>query len=86
MTSDPLVVALREFVGQQGPVQIARHPVTAPAIADWCDAIGDANPSYTDERFAGGSRHRGLVAPPATLDIWDRAGLPAQSAGRAQRR
>jgi uncharacterized OB-fold protein len=82
MTSDPLVVALREFVGQQGPVQIARHPVTAPAIADWCDAIGDANPSYTDERFAGGSRHRGLVAPPATLDIWDRAGLPAQSAGR----
>jgi uncharacterized OB-fold protein len=81
MTSDELVATLRAFVGEQGPVQVARHPVNAPAIADWCDAIGDANPSYTDESFAASSRHGGLVAPPATLDIWDRGGLPSQSPG-----
>jgi uncharacterized protein len=80
MTSDELVATLRGFVGEQGPVQVARHPVNEPAIADWCDAIGDANPSYTNESFAASSRHGGLVAPPATLDIWDRGGLPAQSA------
>lgn len=81
MTSDDLVAAMRGHVGAQGPVHVARHPVSAAAIADWCDAIGDRNPSYCDPAFAAGARHGGLVAPPATLDIWDRAGLPAQSPG-----
>ena len=61
---------------------MARHPVTAAAIADWCDAIGDANPCYLDEEAAAKSRHGGVVAPPATLDIWDRPGLPAQPGWR----
>jgi hypothetical protein len=69
MTSEDLVAALREHVGVKGPVQTARHPVNTPAIADWCDAIGDESPRYA----------AGDVAPPATLDIWDRPGLPAQS-------
>jgi uncharacterized OB-fold protein len=78
MPADDLLSRLRAHVGVQGPVQVARHPVTAPAIADWCDAIGDGNPLYLDEEVAAKSRHGGLVAPPATLDIWDRPGLPAQ--------
>jgi uncharacterized OB-fold protein len=69
---------LRALVGTKGPVQAARHPVTVPAIADWCDAIGDTNPLYVDEEAAAKSRHGGIVAPPATLDIWDRPGLPGQ--------
>jgi uncharacterized OB-fold protein/acyl dehydratase len=76
--SGELVARLRALVGRQGPPQQARHPVNAPAIADWCDAIGDGNPVYLDEEAAAKSRHGGLVAPPATLDIWDRPGLPAQ--------
>ena len=76
--TDDLLAQLRAYVGQQGPVQRARHPVNAPAIADWCDAMGDGNPVYTDEEAAAKSRHGGLVAPPASLDIWDRPGLPAQ--------
>jgi uncharacterized OB-fold protein/acyl dehydratase len=78
MPADDLLTRLRALVGQQGPVQGARHPVNLPAIADWCDAMGDANPVYTDEEAAAKSRHGGIVAPPATLDIWDRPGLPAQ--------
>jgi uncharacterized OB-fold protein/acyl dehydratase len=69
---------LRAQVGTQGPPQAARHPITATAIADWCDAMGDGNPVYLDEEAAAKSRHGGIVAPPATLDIWDRPGLPAQ--------
>jgi uncharacterized protein len=69
---------LRAQVGIQGPPQTARHPVNIPAIADWCDAMGDGNPVYLDEESAAKSRHGGIVAPPATLDIWDRPGLPAQ--------
>jgi uncharacterized OB-fold protein len=44
-------------------------------IAHWCDAMGDANPCYTDSDFAASSVHGGIVAPPAMLDVWDRPGL-----------
>jgi uncharacterized OB-fold protein len=40
--------------------------------------MGELNPLYLDEEAAAKSRHGGLVAPPATLDIWDRPGLPGQ--------
>src|SRR4051794_33269810 len=82
MSADDLLAQLRSHVGAEMPMNAARHPVNAPAIADWCDAMGDTNPCYTDEDFAAKSRHGGLVAPPATLDIWDRPGLPGQYAGR----
>jgi uncharacterized protein len=82
-SSDPLFAQLRALVGSRGPVQTARHPITTAAIADWCDAIGDGNPLYLDEEAAAKSRHGGIVAPPATLDIWDRPGLPAQARFRA---
>jgi uncharacterized protein len=78
MPADDLVSRLRRHVGERGPVQTARHPVNVPAIGDWCDAIGDGNPVYADEEAAAKSRHAGIVAPPATLDIWDRPGLPGQ--------
>ena len=78
MTADDLATTLRGYVGSQGPVQVARHPVNEAAIADWCDAIGEANPIYTSQTAASKSVHGGIVAPPATLDIWDRPGLPAQ--------
>ena len=79
MSADDFLAQLREHVGAQSPRTTARHPVSGTGIADWCDAIGDANPLYLDEEAAAKSRHGGLVAPPATLDIWDRPGLPAQA-------
>ena len=78
MPADDFLAQLRAHVGAQGPRQSARHPITGTGIADWCDAIGDGNPLYLDEETAAKSRHGGLVAPPATLDIWDRPGLPGQ--------
>jgi uncharacterized protein len=76
--SEDLLARMRALVGSQSEPRSARHPVGLPAIADWCDAMGDANPCYTDADFAASSVHGELVAPPATLDIWTRPGLPAQ--------
>ncbi len=73
--SDELYERLRAGVGAAGAPHVARHPVNEPAIADWCDAMGDENPCYTDPDYAATSVHGGLVAPPATLDVWDRGGL-----------
>ncbi len=58
-----------------------RDPVNLPAIRNWTDAIGDANPVYTDAAFAAASVHGGLVAPPAMLQVWTMPGLPANAAG-----
>ena len=79
MSSEDLLARLREVVGQTSEPSTARHAIGTAAIADWCDAMGDDNPCYTDPEFAAKSRHGGIVAPPATLDIWVRPGLPAQA-------
>jgi uncharacterized OB-fold protein/acyl dehydratase len=77
--SDDLLTRMRALVGSKSEPRVARHAVGTPAIADWCDAMGDDNPCYTDAEYAAKSVHGGLVAPAATLDIWVRPGLPAQS-------
>lgn len=58
----------------------ARDPVNLPMIRNWAEAIGDANPVYTDAGFAARSVHGGLVAPPAMTQVWTMRGqrLPAR--------
>jgi uncharacterized protein len=53
----------------------ARDPVNLPMIRNWAEAIGDANPVYTDAAAAAGSVHGGLVAPPAMAQVWTMRGL-----------
>lgn len=72
---DDLLARLQALVGTEGPPTTPRHPVDEALIAHWCDAMGDDNPVYVDPDAAAASLHGGLVAPPATLDIWDRGGL-----------
>jgi len=73
---------LRGFVGRSAaPPLRARDPVNQPMIRHWCDAMGDANPVYTDPETAAASRHGGVIAPPAMLQAWtmrglDRRGMP----------
>ena len=62
-------------VGRRGSVQRARDPVNGPAIRTWCDAMSEANPYYTDEAAAAAGPHGGLVAPPATINMWTMPGL-----------
>jgi uncharacterized OB-fold protein/acyl dehydratase len=53
----------------------ARDPVNLPMIRNWAEAIGDANPVYTDAEAAARSGHGGLVAPPAMAQVWTMRGL-----------
>ncbi len=60
----------------------ARDPVNLPMIRNWAEAIGDANPVYTDAEAAARSVHGGLVAPPAMAQVWTMRGLhPAPADG-----
>jgi 3-oxo-4,17-pregnadiene-20-carboxyl-CoA hydratase alpha subunit len=53
----------------------ARDPVNLPMIRNWVEAMGDANPVYTDAGAASRSVHGGLVAPPAMAQVWTMRGL-----------
>ena len=67
---------LEALVGQQsGTPQLSPHAVNAPMIHQWVDAMGDANPIYVSDRAARASGHRGIVAPPAMLQVWIMRGL-----------
>jgi len=85
MTGDEasaLILAAADKVKAAGPgsPRLARDPVNVPAIRNWTDAIGDANPVYTDAEVAARSIHRGLVAPPAMVQVWTMPGLQPQAA------
>ena len=67
--------ALREQIGASSPPQVARDPVNVPTIHNWCDAISEANPYFIDEAAAAAGPHGGIVAPPATLNMWTMPGL-----------
>jgi uncharacterized OB-fold protein len=60
--------------GESGP-RAARDPVNLPMINNWVEAIGDANPVYTNAEAAARSVHGGLVAPPAMAQVWTMRGL-----------
>ncbi len=78
---------LQAFVGRSaGAPFVARDAVNEAMIRHWCDAMGDANPAYTDPAFAASSVHGGVVAPPAMLQAWTMKGLvlPPKDADDAQ--
>jgi uncharacterized OB-fold protein/acyl dehydratase len=66
---------LRRLVGHSSPFNSARDPVNETMIRHWCDIFDEANPVYTDATAAAASAFRGIVAPPAMLDVWDKPGL-----------
>ena len=73
-----LVEQLRAMVGVVNAPDVARDPVNPAMIRHWCDAMGDANPVYTDPEYAAKSIHGGIVAPPAMLNAWTMPGLPGR--------
>jgi uncharacterized OB-fold protein/acyl dehydratase len=78
-----VILATAEKVRAAGPSspRFARDPVNLPAIRNWTDAIGDANPLYTEPDFASRSVHGELVAPPAMVQVWTMPGLQPPTAG-----
>ncbi|MBJ7288829.1 bifunctional MaoC family dehydratase N-terminal/OB-fold nucleic acid binding domain-containing protein [Williamsia sp.] len=60
--------------GASAPVA-GRDPINGPMIANWTEAIGDANPIYRDEDAARAAGWDGVVAPPAMAQVWTMRGL-----------
>ncbi|HEX4704414.1 MAG TPA: MaoC family dehydratase N-terminal domain-containing protein [Pseudonocardiaceae bacterium] len=56
----------------------SRDPVNQPMINNWVEAIGDTNPVYTNPELAELSVHKGIVAPPAMVQVWTMGGLHGQ--------
>ncbi|HVM68144.1 MAG TPA: OB-fold domain-containing protein [Acidimicrobiales bacterium] len=73
--ASPLLDEVRPLIGRSAPFHTAPDPVNLPMARHWCDIIDDRNPVYTDAAYAEGSVFRGIVAPPAMLDVWDKPGL-----------
>ncbi|WP_051399601.1 bifunctional MaoC family dehydratase N-terminal/OB-fold nucleic acid binding domain-containing protein [Haloechinothrix halophila] len=60
--------------GPSAPV-LGRDPVNQAMVNTWAEAMGDANPVYTDASAAESSVHGELVAPPAMAQVWTMRGL-----------
>ncbi len=74
--SDVFLEKVRAFEGRGvGPPELGADPVNQPMIRHWCEAIGDANPVYTDPDAAQRSVHGGIVAPPVMLQAWVMRGV-----------
>ncbi|WP_329428663.1 OB-fold domain-containing protein [Streptosporangium sp. NBC_01495] len=58
-------------------------PVNIPMIRHWTDAMGDANPLYTDPEAAAAGVHGGIVAPPAMIQVWTMPGVDGNRRKRA---
>ena len=77
VSGDDAIREAAERIKAAGPSEsrLGRDPVNQPMINNWVEAIGDANPLYTDPGFAAASVHGGPVAPPAMAQVWTMGGL-----------
>jgi uncharacterized protein len=69
------VEQLRTHVGASGTPRVARDPVNEPTIRNWCDAMSESNPYFTNPAAAADGPHGGVIAPAAMLNVWSMAGL-----------
>jgi acyl dehydratase len=54
---------LQAMVGEEaGPFE-APNEVNRAMIRHWCEAMEDANPLYSDEKYARSTRYDGIIAP-----------------------
>jgi len=67
--------SLTSEVGSAGKIEVARDSVSEPVIRSWCDAMSESNPLYISQDFANDSKHGGIIAPPAMLQVWTMSGL-----------
>ncbi|WP_436759990.1 OB-fold domain-containing protein [Streptosporangium sp. V21-05] len=79
------LVALAERQIAEGEVLgvAEADPVNIPMIRHWTDAMGDANPLYTDPEAAAAGVHGGIVAPPAMIQVWTMPGVDGSGRKRA---
>ncbi len=63
--SEPRFDYDRSVIGVE--VEVGSLTLTPKLVADYCVAVGETNPLYTDEAAAAAGPYGGLTAPPAML-------------------
>jgi uncharacterized OB-fold protein len=67
---------IQAYVGLEiGPPEVAREAVNTAMIRQWCEALDERNPAYTDSKAAESSVHGGIIAPPTMLQAWVLPGM-----------
>ncbi|MCZ7530072.1 MAG: MaoC family dehydratase N-terminal domain-containing protein [Acidimicrobiia bacterium] len=66
---------LRHHIGNESPRTEAVDAVCPQMIRHWVEVMQDENPAYTDPDWAARSRHGGIVAPGAMMQVWSMAPL-----------
>ena len=72
---DDFLNLLISQIGSSGKIEVARDKVSEPVIRSWCDAMSESNPLYINRDVANESKHNGIIAPPAMLQVWTMSGL-----------
>ena len=76
LSKQELEAKMQTFAGQEiGPPIVGRDPVNEAMIRQWCDALDDKLPIYTDREAAEQSVHGGIVAPPMMMQAWILRGI-----------
>lgn len=66
---------IKEHIGNESAPVEAVDAVCPQMIRHWIEVMEDANPAYTDPDWAAASRHGGIVAPGAMMQVWSMAPL-----------
>ena len=61
---------IERFVGASSEWHDGHDEVSESDIRHWCEVMQDANPLYTDEKYAKKSKYKGLIAPPVMVQTW----------------
>jgi uncharacterized OB-fold protein/acyl dehydratase len=72
--SDKCVEQMRAYCNVPGKPHTAHETVNTILVGQWCDAVGDRNPIYQDEKIARSLGWPDIVAPPAMLNTWTMPG------------
>lgn len=66
---------IQAFVGREiSTPRRGPDDVNSTMIRHFCEVIGDTNPVYTNTGFAAQSSKKGIVAPPAMMQVWSMEG------------
>jgi uncharacterized OB-fold protein len=69
---------LHALIGAEaGPPDLSPHPVNAPMIQHWVEAMDDHNAAYISDEAANAAGLPGVYAPPQMLQAWIMRGLRA---------
>jgi len=70
LKANTLPLKLQKYIGRVSEFVEGPDEVNKAMIRHWCEMVEDANPLYTDEKYAESSEYGGIVSPPAMQSTW----------------